>query len=147
MQSNDNVAAVRRAFPDFAALTVEKYGVSPAREATDPDPEDCPLSYHAHSTVTQREEDYVRVVEILKKKKWWNGKLVLFGGSEGGSAMAGLSRRLKADAVILLSTGGGATFGEMIKTLVPIEVRVDLDAFFDDVRQNPDSIDTKGVKF
>ncbi len=61
--------------------------------------------------------------------------------------MAGLSRRLKADAVILLSTGGGATFGEMIKTLVPIEVRVDLDAFFDDVRQNPDSIDTKGVKF
>src|SRR5690606_15129154 len=77
---------------------------------------------------------------------WWNGKLVLAGGSEGGDVIARLSAPAEADATILISTGGGKTFGEMVRQSildemerhkVPEESWPPVDRVFEQARANP----------
>ncbi len=137
---NHNIMSVRQAFAGFAALTVEKYGIAPDAEIADPD-RSCPSAYHAHNTATQRVADYRQVLGELSDAPWWNGTLVLFGGSMGGTVMARLAPNVDADAAILLSTGGGVTFEEMILQTVPEEVRPMLAAQFDEIRSHPDSLE------
>ena len=133
-----NLETVKKSFADFAALTVEKYGIDPNQEIADPF-EDCPTAYHEYNTVSQRVADYAQIIDVLKDRPWWNGTLVLFGGSMGGTVMARLATRVEADAVILLSTGGGITFGDMIIRTIPEEAHPQIEQKYDEIRQNPDS--------
>lgn len=133
-----NIRLARAAFPDFAALTVEKYGIAPDAEIADPFGS-CPAAYHAHNTASQRTADYLQVLQALKSAPWWNGELVLFGGSMGGSVMARLAPEVHPDAAILLSTGGGTTFGDMVLETIPEEAHPQVERQFDDIRRHPDS--------
>ena len=135
---NHNISAVRHAFAGYAALTIEKYGVPIDAEIDDPYG-NCPASFHAHNTASQRLADYTQIIAELETAPWWDGTLVLFGGSMGGSVMARLAPSVDADAAILLSTGGGMTFGEMVAASVPEEVRPQLELQFAEIRKHPDS--------
>ena len=137
---SENIAATRQAFPEFAALTVEKYGIEPDAEIDDPFG-NCPSSYHEHNTATQRTKDYARIIEELRSAPWWNGTLVLFGGSMGGSVMAGLAPQVDPDAAVLLSTGGGVTFGDMVLQTVPEEAHPQLEEQYAQIRAHPESIE------
>lgn len=145
VEHNANLAHIRSAFPAFAALTVEKYGVKPGDNPT-ADHEDCSEEFRQHHTMTQRVEDYLAVLSKLRTESWWNGRLVLAGGSEGGDVIARLSAPAKADATILISTGGGKTFGEMVRQSIMDEMErhkvpeanwPPVDQVFERARANP----------
>lgn len=137
MQSG-SMQQARVAFGNFAALTVEKYGVRRGDNPTD-DHMDCSQAFREHHTVSQRVADYRQIIDSLRDAPWWNGKLVLFGGSEGGIAMAMLAPEVQADAGILISTGGGVPFGQMVRQSIPQEGWPTVDATFEKARQNPNS--------
>lgn len=137
MQSS-NLELARSAFGNLAALTVEKYGVEPGDNPTD-DHGNCSQAFREHHTVSQRVADYRQIIGSLRDAAWWNGKLVLFGGSEGGIVMAMLAPEVRADAAILISTGGGVPFGQMVRQSIPEEGWPTVDATFERARQNPDS--------
>lgn len=140
--TSENMKLARSAFPELTALTVDKYGVETGDNPPDPFDEKCSAVFSAHHTMTQRVEDYLQVLESLKQAPWWNGQLVLFGGSEGGDIAARLAAKTKADAVILLSTGGGTSFGEMLLNKVPKEHWPQVDKEFAHARANPQSSET-----
>lgn len=137
MQS-PNLKLARSVFGNLAALTVEKYGVKPGDNPSD-DHMDCPQAYREHHTVSQRVADYRQIIDSLRDATWWNGKLVLFGGSEGGIVMAMLAPEVRTDAAILISTGGGVPFGQMVRQSIPEEGWPTVDATFEKARRNPDS--------
>lgn len=128
----------RAAFGNLAALTIEKYGVHPDDDPTD-NHMDCSQGFRAHHTLSQRVADYTQIIGSLRDAPWWNGDLVLFGGSEGGIVMAMLAPEVQADAAILISTGGGVPFGQMVRRSIPQEGWPTVDAAFERARQNPDS--------
>lgn len=138
MQSR-SMQQARASFGNLAALTVEQYGVTQSDTPTAEDNSDCPKAFRENQTVSQRVSDYQQVIESLRVASWWNGELVLFGGSEGGLAMAMLASEVSADAAILVSTGGGVPFGEMVRESVPPEGWPTVDATFEKARQNPES--------
>ncbi|WP_196778821.1 hypothetical protein [Lysobacter silvisoli] len=139
------IEAVRAAFSGLAVVTVDKYGVEP-RPAVKT--EECSAAFYRHHTLSQRVADYRQVVDSLRGAPWWNGDLLLLGGSEGGAIAAQLAGPLRAQTAIIISTGGGARFGDMFRSLLvdqmnqldmPAAQRPDIDAAFDHARQNPDS--------
>ncbi len=147
---NKNMQMIRSAFGDFASLTVEKYGIHPNYQAETEEGyfQDCPPEYHQNSTHDQRVADYLQVFKELADAKWWSGRLVLLGGSEGGDIAVRVASRISTSGVILISTGGGMTFGEQVKASilmdmeqknVPEAQRPDIDALFKDVRENKNS--------
>ncbi|MDO5643843.1 MAG: alpha/beta hydrolase, partial [Paracoccus sp. (in: a-proteobacteria)] len=147
VERNANLALTRAAFPSFAALMVEKYGVAPGDDPAN-DHEDCSETFRHHHTITQRVEDVAAVLAELRGNDWWNGALVLIGGSEGGDVIARLSARVDADAAILISTGGSKTFGEMVRQSIMEEMErhavpenrwPPVDQIFERVRANPQS--------
>ncbi len=138
---NASLVTIRTLFSDYAALKVDKYGIDPARPL-DANDLDCPPEFHAHHTVSQRVADYAGVIEDLRDAPWWNGELVLFGGSEGGLVAAILAGQVRADAAVLLSTGGGLPFGEMVRQTIPPEGWPTVDKAFATARENPDSAET-----
>lgn len=137
MQSH-NLQMARSAFGALAALTVEKYGVRPGDKPKG-DHLDCSQAFREHHTVSQRVADYLQIMESLHGASWWDGNVVLFGGSEGGVAMAMLAPEVGADAAILISAGGGVPFGQMVRQSIPQEGWPTVDATFEKARQNPDS--------
>lgn len=143
-----NLAQVRSIFSDYAALTVEKYGVNPGD-----DNEDCSAKYHANNSISQRIADYLQIIEALRSSDWWNAELVLIGGSEGGDVAAALAEPTHADAVVLISTGGGVTFGQMVRDSimdtmhrhsVPEAEWPPVDAAFAYAREHPESSEIWG---
>ena len=100
--SNRNVEAAKSLVPDFAVVTVEKYGVSPGAEQKGPN--DCSELFWANHTVTQRVEDYRAVIDKLKSAPWWNGRLVLFGGSEGGAVV-----QIRNDVAVEIDQAGAGS--------------------------------------
>jgi dienelactone hydrolase len=91
----------------YALLYVAKPGSSLAFEA-------CDESYLRTNTIQQRVADLQLVIRELKKQRWWNRKLYLIGGSEGG-LIAGLAATQirETQRVAILSFGGGLTMSEM----------------------------------
>ncbi len=90
--NNPNLERAKRLLPDFAVVTVEKYGVLPLDAPKDAFG-DCSSIFYAHHTVSQRVADYDRVLAQVQTSPWWDGRLVLFGGSEGGAAVVVRQRR------------------------------------------------------
>ncbi|KFL31920.1 hypothetical protein JP75_05840 [Devosia riboflavina] len=130
---NAALATVRAAFSAYDTLIVEKAGITPDMEI---DELNCPADFYDRYTVSQRIDDYEAVLSTLGPPP---SRVVLFGGSEGGLAMAILTTRLQADAAIIFSSATGTSFGDMVKSTVPPEGHAHIDAGFAAARANPDS--------
>lgn len=132
---NPNLARARSLLPDFAFLTVEKYGVHP-HDAPKDWMGGCRAEFYAHHTVSQRAADYQRVLGELASAPWWDGRLVLFGGSEGGAAVVELAPRVKPNAVVIFSNSLGR-FRQDFKLVVPPDVAAMADAEFAKIAADP----------
>lgn len=140
---NPNVANAKKLLPNFAVVTVEKYGVEPHAKPKDPF-EGCSPAFYAHHTVSQRVIDYQHVLDRLKHEQWWNGQLVMFGGSEGGAAVAILAPRVNATAVVIFSSAPGHSFARLFKMTVPPEVAQHADEEFKKIKAAPNSANVWG---
>lgn len=119
--------------PGFARLTIEKYGVDPALELAEGE---CSEDFYARDTIDQRVLDAARVISALRGSDWWNGDLVLFGGSEGGAVVSMLTPIVpETDAVVVFSSGLGFTVEEGVLQAVPPPVRPMAEASFSAARQ------------
>ncbi len=132
---NPNIARWKSVLPDFAVVTVEKYGVHPLDKPKEPFG-GCSQEFYAHHTVSQRVADYQRVLAQLQKSPWWDRRLVLFGGSEGGAAVSMLASRVKPTTIVVFSSAPGR-FREIFKLAVPSEVARQADSEFAKIKANP----------
>ncbi|MGA1853511.1 MULTISPECIES: alpha/beta hydrolase [Pseudomonadota] len=136
--SSANIEAASKLLPSAAILTVEKYGVLEG-DAPKSFPEDCRPAYVAHHTISQRVADYSQVIASLKNEAWWNGKLVLFGGSEGGAAMQILAAEVRPNVAVIFSSATGMPFREaFVRVLPPSEAKA-APGHIAAIRKNPDS--------
>jgi len=140
--NNANVRAAKSLRPDFAVVTVEKYGVTPG--AVPNGPQDCTPVFWAHHTVSQRVEDYRAVIEKLKREPWWNGQLVLFGGSEGGAVVQILAAQVNADAAVIFSSATGVPFRDAFVQVIPPQMAAEAAVQLDKARRNPLSAEIWG---
>jgi len=137
--NNASLATVRAAFPNYAALIVEKIGIAPDSAIVD-GYADCPQEFVTQYTLSQRVDDYRAVLNHLRSQSNMPAAdLVLFGGSEGGLAVAMLAAQLQPRATIMLSSSSGTTFAETVRRTVPPEGHATIDAGFAAARANPDS--------
>lgn len=116
--SSANIEAAKKLLPSAAIVTVEKYGVLEG-DAPKAFPENCRPDYVAHHTISQRVADYRQVIAGLRNEAWWNGKLVLFGGSEGGAAMQILAAEVRPNAAVIFSSATGMPFREAFVRVLP----------------------------
>lgn len=130
---NPALATVRAAFSGYDTLIVEKAGIAPQMQI---DEGACPTEFYDRYTVSQRIDDYQAVLSALAPRP---GRTILFGGSEGGLAMAILATRVDPDAAIILSSATATSFGDMVKSTVPPEGHAHIEAGFAAARANPDS--------
>lgn len=136
---NAALATVRASFAAYTTLIVEKAGITP-NAAIAHGNLDCPPEFHARYTVSQRLEDYRAVlVDLRRDPAFADARTILFGGSEGGLAMAMLAASIEPDAAIIMSSATGMPFGDMVRSTVPPEGHPTIDAGFAAARQNPDS--------
>lgn len=122
--------------PSSVIITIDKYGVDPGsdEEAV----EGCTPSFWSRGTVQQRVLDGTRVVSALRDEPWWNGDLVIFGGSEGGAVAAMLAPLLpETDAVIVFSSGIGVNVHDMLRSVLPPEAQEQAEAAFAEAREYP----------
>lgn len=119
--------------PRHALLTIDKYGVTSASDAAN-----CSTDYWRGNTLQQRVLDALHVIADLRRQRWWNGELVLFGGSEGG-AVAAMAAPLipETSAVIVYSSGIGLPLGDMIRQAIPPAMRSEAEKIFSEARRNP----------
>ncbi|MGZ8997824.1 MAG: alpha/beta hydrolase [Allosphingosinicella sp.] len=123
--------------PGRAVLAIEKYGVTPARPQLDLE-EGCTADYWRANTLQQRVLDAVRVLAQLRSETWWNGELIIYGGSEGGAIAAMLAPLVpETDAVVIQSSGIGVPVGELIRSAVPPPVALEMARVFAEARANP----------
>lgn len=93
-----------------AALRVEKPGLHSGVAVGD-----CPDEYLRLNTPQRRVLDLVMVVSELRGRESWDGRLVVLGGSEGAMIAAMTAPLLpETRGVVLMSGGGGLTFGEEV---------------------------------
>jgi pimeloyl-ACP methyl ester carboxylesterase len=133
---NPNIVRAKHLLPQFAIVTVEKYGVGP-REAPKNPFGGCSKAFYAHHTVSQHVADYQRVLAEVEASPWWDGRLVLFGGSEGGAAVTILATRVKTTALVVFSTAPGRSFRETFKLTVPKEIAAQADLEFARIKAAP----------
>jgi pimeloyl-ACP methyl ester carboxylesterase len=135
---NPRLLSARAIAPTFTALVVEKYGVLPGQKPHDP-MADCTPAYFAHHTVTQRAVDAAQVLGELRGASWWDGTLVLVGGSEGGAVVARLAPRVHAHAVIVFSSGLGEPLTTSLRRILPPPAIEEFEAGLRQARANPAS--------
>lgn len=135
VENNRNVDVAKGLRPDFAVLTVEKYGVEPG--AIQKGPDDCSSTFWAKHTISQRVRDYRTVLSALKTERWWNGQLVLFGGSEGGAVVQILAADVNANATVIFSSATGIPFRDAFVQTLPAGMAVEAKAQLDKALRNP----------
>ncbi len=141
VRGNANIEAAKKLLPAAAIITVEKYGVLEG-DAPKAFPDDCRPAYTAHHTISQRVADYRQVISNLKTESWWNGKLILFGGSEGGAAMQILASEVHPDAAVIFSSATGMPFREaFVRVLPPSEAKT-VPTHIAAIRKDPTSTKT-----
>ncbi|MFV0645863.1 MAG: alpha/beta hydrolase [Sphingomonadaceae bacterium] len=124
--------------PGRAVLAIEKYGVNIAGEgASDPD-DGCPSEYWQGNTLHQRVSDANQVIAHMRKEPWWNGELIIYGGSEGGAVAAMLAPLIpETRAVIVVSSGIGVPVWKLIQSAVPPFVAVQIPDIIAEAAANP----------
>jgi len=122
-----------RLAPRHVLIRLEKYGVAPGADG-----ENCSDAFWRGNTLQQRVLDLVQLVAGLRRERWWNGELVLFGGSEGG-AVAAMAAPLVPEvrAVVIWSSGIGLPVGEMIRGVLPPQMQEEAPRIFQEARDNP----------
>lgn len=140
---NTTIQQAKELAAGYAVLMVEKYGVSHS-DSPEEQFKDCSKEYVANHTVEQRAVDVEQIIDELRGADWWNGKLVIFGGSEGGDLVARLAPRLNPDAAVVFSSGLGKSFPQVLKSLVPPHVAKEVDAKLAYARANPKSAEIWG---
>ncbi|HZF96614.1 MAG TPA: alpha/beta hydrolase-fold protein [Allosphingosinicella sp.] len=121
--------------PGHAVLRIEKYGVGTEGSAA---VEGCPAAYWSGNTLTQRVLDAVQVIARLRRERWWNRELFVFGGSEGGAVAAMLAPLVpETRAVVIRSSGIGVPVAELIRAAVPPPVAAELPRILAEARANP----------
>ena len=100
-------------------LRIEKPGLTPETPIGE-----CPPEYLPKNTIGRRLWDVQRVLGELRGHPRWNGRLALVGGSEGGM-LAGLLAPLVPETrgVVILSSGGGLSFGEELRLMIAAQMR------------------------
>jgi alpha-beta hydrolase superfamily lysophospholipase len=132
---NHNIETAKHLLPDFAVVTVDKYGVRPG---DDPKPDDgCSKSFYAHHTVSQRVADYRQVIARAETLPWWNGQLVLFGGSEGGAVMHILAAKVEPNAAVIYSAATGMPFADAFVQVIPPQMAAEAPAELARIRRAP----------
>lgn len=122
-----------RLAPGHALLTIEKYGVAPGDDG-----ETCSADYMRRNTLQQRVMDALHVIAALRRERWWNRDIVLFGGSEGGAVAAMLAPLVpEARATIVWSSGIGLPIGEMIRSALPPQMAQEAERVFAEARADP----------
>ncbi|WP_269713612.1 alpha/beta hydrolase family protein [Caulobacter sp. NIBR2454] len=137
-EKSSAIQAAKGLLPEFAVVTVEKHGVSQADAPADP-VSGCSADFYANHTITARSADYVQVLETVRKAPWFDGRVVLFGGSEGGATVAQAAEAVKPDAVVVYSSGIGQPLRVMFKQVVPPPVAAMADAEFAKALAEPTS--------
>jgi pimeloyl-ACP methyl ester carboxylesterase len=135
---NRNLERAKRLLPQFAVVTVEKRGVVPGQTPADPFG-GCSPDFHAHHTVSEWVADDQRVLGEAEKSPWWDGRLVLFGGSEGGAAVSMLAARVKPTALVVFSTAPGRSFRQTLALSVPPEVAGQIESELAKIKAEPTS--------
>ncbi len=134
---NTAIEKAARIAPDSAVVLLEKAGVATGFR---PSGEECPASFHDQHTLSGWASDLQQVIAELRKSDWWNGELVLFGGSEGGAMITLAADRIpETDALVVLSSGLGMTMADTLLAVVPPEVAANLEHQFVDIRAQPES--------
>jgi alpha-beta hydrolase superfamily lysophospholipase len=132
---NHNIETAKHLLPDFAVVTVDKYGVRPG---DDPKPDDgCSKTFYAHHTVSQRVADYRQVIARAETLPWWNGQLVLFGGSEGGAVMHILAAKVEPNAAVIYSSATGMPFADAFVQVIPPQMAAEAPAELARIRRAP----------
>ncbi|AHE52702.1 alpha/beta hydrolase [Sphingomonas sanxanigenens] len=139
--SNANIEAAKKLLPTAAIVTVEKYGVLKG-DAPKAFPEHCRPSYMTHHTISQRVADYRLVIARLRNEGWWNGKLILFGGSEGGAAMQILAAEVHPNAAVIFSSATGMPFREAFVRVLPPSEAITVPRQIAAIRKDPTSTKT-----
>lgn len=135
---NPSLASVRAVFADYAAVMVEKSGVTADSGIVDGFT-DCPAAFHESYTVSGRVRDYEAVLAHLRGDPSLSAEhLVLFGGSEGGMAVARLASRVEPDATIILSSATGETLANVILSTLPPEAQAGIAAGMEAARGDPE---------
>lgn len=132
----------------IARLDIEKFDLN--KDATS-----CPLGYLNNNTIDQRIADSLRVMQVLRdtSSSWWNGKLMIVGGSEGGTIAPILASYIPETTKLVVMAGGtGWTMRESMPFLLEKELRSkgadeqtidselkNMETIFDDVIKNPTS--------
>ncbi len=124
--------------PGRVIVTIEKYGSAGAADAAAL-VDGCTPDFWRGNTLSRRVLDAVAVVGALRRQGWWNGDIVLFGGSEGG-AVAAMAAPLVPEtrAVIVYSSGVGVSVGALVRSAIPAFAQAEADRVFAEARRNPD---------
>jgi pimeloyl-ACP methyl ester carboxylesterase len=137
------IQAAKALLPDFAVVTVEKRGVRQTDAPPDP-VQGCTQEFFANHTITSRSADYAQVIDQVRKAPWFDGRLVMFGGSEGGATVAQAAQQVHPDAVVIYSSGLGQPLRSMFKQIVPPQVAAAADTQFARASANPTSAEVWG---
>lgn len=122
--------------PEAAILSIEKFGVTPGVFATPVD--GCSVDYWRRNTLQQRVFDALQVIAFLRRAPWWNGKLIIYGGSEGGAIAAMLAPLVpETRAVIIYSSGIGLPVSDLISSAVPPKVAAKIPKIIAAAKANP----------
>ncbi|HOY78262.1 MAG TPA: alpha/beta hydrolase [Hyphomonadaceae bacterium] len=130
--------------PDMAVAYIETYGVTSTFQrpagAVEGDRAFCPEDYWKHHTVSQRVADVRQVIAELSRQPWFNGNLVVFGGSEGGAVAAQTAGEEPViDTVVIMSTGLGLPASKFIAESMPPGMRPMVVETFERIRATPTS--------
>jgi alpha-beta hydrolase superfamily lysophospholipase len=132
---NHNIEAAKHLLPAFAVVTVDKYGVSPG---DNPKPTDeCSKVFYRRHTISQRVADYRQVIARAERLPWWNGQLVLFGGSEGGATVEILASQVNPNAAVIYSGATGIPFHEAFIQNIPPQMAAEAPAELARIRRAP----------
>lgn len=124
--------------PERVVVTIEKYGTGGAAGAAGLI-EGCTADFWRGNTLTRRVLDALLVVAALRRESWWDGDVVLFGGSEGGAVAAMAAPMVpEARAVIVYSSGIGVPVGQLVRSAIPPFAQAEADRVFAEARRNPD---------
>ncbi len=123
--------------PGRAVLTIEKYGVKDGPLSPGAI-EGCSPEYWRKNTLSQRVMDAMQVVAQLRRDRWWNGELIIYGGSEGGAVAAMLAPLVpEAKVVVIVSSGIGVRVADLIRAAVPPPVGAQVPAIVAEAKANP----------
>ena len=97
----------------YAKLTLTKPGVAPHNA----DSKDCSAEYRERYSIDSAVTDHLRVLQHLRSRAdWWNGKLYIYGWSDGGDIGARLiSYYPNVERALLGAQGGGYTMAQHVE--------------------------------